>query len=78
MSQSNIVCFGCKRSLRSGDLYIRDTLGGFATGGETPGGSEVDELLGQALSGTDDGSLIFCQDCTEESPEGRYQFETVR
>ena len=76
--QSNsLTCFGCKRVLDVGDLYIKDTLGGFATGGETPGGSEIDELLGKAFSGTADGSIILCENCTERSDDGRYLFETV-
>ena len=70
-------CFGCKRQLEVGDLYIKDTLGGYAEGGETPGGSEVDVLLGQMFSDTSDGSIIFCEDCTERSDDGRYMFDTV-
>lgn len=70
-------CFGCKRELEVGDLYIKDTLGSFAELDETPGGSEVDALLGQVFSGTSDGSIILCEDCTEQSDDGRYMFDTV-
>lgn len=70
-------CFGCGRELEMGDQYIKDTLGGFAEGGPTPGGSEVDALLGQALSGTSNGSIVFCENCTEKTEDGRYLFETV-
>lgn len=72
-----LTCFGCKRVLEVGDLYIKDTLGGYCESGETPGGSEVDALLGAVFSGTGDGSIIFCEDCTELTPDGRYLFETV-
>lgn len=72
-----MICFSCKRELEVGDLYIKDTLGGYCDGAETPGGSEIDALLGGVFSGTGDGTIIFCEDCTETTPDGRYRFETV-
>ena len=70
-------CFGCGRTLEVGDQYIKDTLGGFTESDETPGDSKVDALLGAALSGTTDGTIIFCEDCTEHDDSGRYLFDAV-
>ena len=71
-----MICFSCRRKLEVGDLYIRDTLGGYCDS-ETPGGTEVDVLLGSVFSGTSDGQILFCEDCTVIRPDGRYLFETV-
>lgn len=75
-SNGPLKCFGCHRELEVGELYIKDTLGGYCES-ETPGGSEIDAMLGELFSGTTDGNIIFCEDCTEKREDGRYLFETV-
>jgi hypothetical protein len=71
---ADLKCFGCSRTLEVGDRYIEDTASGF---GEMENGSaEVDGLIAELFGGRD-GKVVFCEDCTTHTPDGRYQFETV-
>ena len=68
-------CGGCGRELEVGDRYIKDKASGFMKreAGETD--PEIDALVGEILSGTTSGEVIFCEDCTEDG--GDYLFDTV-
>jgi hypothetical protein len=78
-SKSRLICGGCSRELKAGDLYIEDTASGFV-GQEA--NQEIDGLIADifgrddTLSGGAGGTVIFCEDCTDKTREGRYHLQT--
>lgn len=75
-----MICAGCRRELEVGDLYIVDTASGFLDTEATP---EIDGLIADifggddTLSGAAGGKVVFCEDCTDKTKDGRYLFDTV-
>jgi hypothetical protein len=69
-----VKCFGCQRELEVGDYYIEDTASGFC---ETDANPAVDGLIAELFGGSTSGKVVFCEDCTHTTADGRYLFETV-
>ncbi len=73
-----MICGGCQRALEPGDLYIEDTPHGYI--GAESLGADLDALLvdlmthNDRLDGTSD-RLVFCENCTDKTRDGRYHFQ---
>jgi hypothetical protein len=65
-------CAGCRRELDVGDRYIKDKASGFIGRPTSP---EIDGLIAEILGSDCDGSVLYCEDCTEEG--GEYMLDTV-
>lgn len=64
-----MICAGCRRTLEVGDQYIEDTASGFID-------QDADPLIDGLIADIFGGRVIFCEDCTETTREGRYRFST--
>jgi hypothetical protein len=69
-----VKCFGCNRELEVGDHYIEDTPTGFLGREADEGDATVNSIISDLFSGRRDGKVVFCDDCTVEG--GDYKFET--
>ena len=66
-------CFGCQRQLEVGDQYIKDTASGFTDAEASP---DIDGLIADLFGGVG-GEVVFCEDCTDKTSDGRYLLDTV-
>jgi hypothetical protein len=70
-----VKCAGCQKELEVGDRYIEDTASGFIGKESNPEiDSLVADIMGGDASGSTEGKVVFCDDCTVSG--GDYLFET--
>lgn len=66
-----MICSGCSKEIEVGGRYIIDTASSFIDEEDNP---VFNDIAAMVFGASDEGKLIYCEDCTEEG--GDHKFET--